>query len=120
MNCYKLFCFLWCFDSIERQNAIKKYKLKGLVQNHHIIPRQWRNHPKVLDANFSIDASVNLMLMPTHYGKDFIKTKRKVHSGGHNYYNYYVKKLLDSEAGVESIRVLLKQELRNGESIPWS
>jgi len=120
MNCYKIFYFLWCFDSIERQNAIKKYNLKGCVQNHHIIPRQWRNHPKVVDANFSIDGSTNLMLMPTHLGKDFIKTKRMVHSGGHTQYNHYVKNLLDKTTNIGSILVLLKQELRNGNSIPWA
>jgi len=111
MNYYKILYFLWCFDSIERQNAIKKYNLKGYVQNHHIIPRQWHNHPKVVCANFSIDGSDNLMLMPTQFGKDFIKTKRMVHSGGHPQYNYYVKKLLDKTTNVRSIPVLTKQEL---------
>lgn len=120
---YKFLYILWCFDSIVRHNAIKKHKLQGLVQNHHIIPRQWRFHNAVIASNYSIDSSNNLLLMPTSYGKYFLNTSRYVHSGGHNNYNYYVKTLLDfsvkQNISIEEVRFYLKQVLRTGSTIPW-
>lgn len=120
---YKFLYILWCFDSVVRHNAIKKHKMQGLVQNHHIIPRQWKHHKAVIDSNYSIDSSKNLLLMPTYYGKSILNTPRYVHSGGHMQYNYYVKSLLDysikNNIPIEKVRNYLKQVLRKGYAIPW-
>ena len=65
----------------------KRFGLNGVVQVHHIIPKQHRSHPAV-KAKFNVESSQNLMFLPVH--KSSIRTNRLVHDGGHMKYNAYV------------------------------
>ena len=108
----------------------KKY-FKGLVQDHHCIPKQHRYHPTILKINFDINSPSNLMIMPTEKGiKDLnLNPDSLIHNGGHNKYNNYVKYNLDylfnksdDELKYEFwlfMNHLKKNMFNNCDNIPW-
>src|SRR5210317_1708854 len=71
---------------------------KGLVEDHHIIPKQFKKHPVVVKAKYDINASKNLIMLPTRLGKFVLRVRedRLIHAGKHTGYNTYVGKMLDS------------------------
>ena len=107
--------FHW--TSLERRDFITKFKLNGYVESHHIIPRQWRYH-KNLPKSFDVDASYNLMFMPTYCGALVGNSTRRIHSGGHPAYNKYVETKLNNEEDCRILIKNLKQEIRAG-NCPW-
>ena len=104
------------YSSVYRRNIKRKYLLCGLVQDHHIIPREFKNILNYETSNLisSIDSSKNLIIMPTKYGKLFIKTNRSVHENGHKYYNRYIHNLIKENYTIDEIIMFVKQQLRNG------
>ena len=114
------------------KNTFKKEKVKrklnGLVEIHHIIPRQFRNHPTIRLSKYSIENGYNLMFLPTTKGKDILKLHhdRPIHNKGHIAYNNYVKNILDemyldfkvSENNLCELNKRLKQNGRHI-NIPW-
>ena len=70
-----------------------RHCLEEFTQIHHVIPRQFRNHP--CSRYIDIDCNKNLMLMPNKKGIDVINTTRPIHDGGHFAYNRYVGGRLD-------------------------
>ena len=68
--------------------------LSGLVEIHHVIPREFRSHPAVRRFDYDVEAGYNTILMPTAAGRD-LSEKRFVHSNGHRHYNRYARHHLD-------------------------
>ena len=97
----------------------KRFGLNGVVQVHHIIPKQHQSHPAVKCANFDVDSSQNLMFLPVH--KSSIRTNRLVHDGGHIKYNTYVLSELNKpNVHVYDLSKELRYRVRTGdESLPW-
>tara|TARA_B100000035_G_C20834381_1_gene480132 strand:- start:107 stop:478 length:372 start_codon:yes stop_codon:yes gene_type:complete len=108
--------FSFIYSSVYRRNIKRKYLLCGLVQDHHIIPREFKNilnYSNSLMINH-IDSSKNLIIMPTKYGKLFLKTNRTIHENGHKNYNKYIKYLIEQNYSIDFILKNVKQELRSG------
>jgi hypothetical protein len=99
---------------------------KGLVEDHHIIPKQFKKHPIVVKSGYDINASANLIMLPTRLGKFVLRVRddRIIHSGKHTSYNNYVEKMLDSMKSVEQFTEFtdfLKRACRHRpQDIPWS
>lgn len=150
MNWMKTFCFLLitftkvpafnfnkAFDVFKyRSRARKKFKAlnqyTNLVEDHHCIPKQWREHELLKNVDFDINCSSNLVIMPNNKGKDFLKLHPNtlVHQGGHVKYNIYVKEILDKiyEKHCEDEKKYqfwlflhhLKKNMKfNKDNIPW-
>jgi hypothetical protein len=71
------------------------------VEDHHVIPAQFKSHPIVEKVNYDIHASENIIMMP----RDIIgnlRTNRHTHRGGHKAYNRYVGEVLDSMETMET------------------
>ena len=101
------YIIFYIYGSIYRRNIRHKYNLTGLVQDHHIIPREFKH------IYTKIDESKNIIMLPTIYSKEILNTKRSIHYNGHPKYNKLVKKLLENYSP-EEIIIFLKQELRKG------
>lgn len=89
---------IYRYGSSNRKAYKKKNKYTGLVQDHHIIPKQWKNHKVIKNINFDINSSNNLVIMPIP--KTFLyfnfNSNLRTHYAGHSSYNLYVKKILDN------------------------
>lgn len=107
---------IYIYSSLYRRNIKRKYLLCGLIQDHHIIPRQLRTKidyktSKLID---NIDSSNNLLMLPTRYGKLFLNTNRSIHENGHSYYNQYINLLIQQGYSIDYIILFVKKQLRDG------
>lgn len=115
------------------KNDFKRYKnrfkLKGLVEIHHIIPRQHKQHPVIIKTNYNIENGYNLILLPNKkgYEKLSLHNDRAIHQYGHYKYNLLIKKYLDylllednfSQIDIINLNLYLRQELRHL-NISWN
>lgn len=113
------------YGSVARKLFKSRWNLRGLVQDHHVIPKQHRNHPLVKE-HLDINSSDNIIMMPTRLGMNTfvnIRKNRLVHgNSGHQEYNKFVKQLLDtaiSNDELHSVMVYLKYNCRFDNTIPW-
>lgn len=108
--------FVFIYSSVYRRNIKRKFLLCGLVQDHHIIPREFKNLINYENSKLinNIDSSKNLIILPTRYGKLFINTNRSIHENGHKHYNRYIRKLITQNNSIDFIIFYVKQQLRNG------
>ena len=47
----------------------------GLVQDHHVIPKQFKAHPIIRKTGYDVNESSNIVMMPTPIGKRFMKVR---------------------------------------------
>jgi len=85
------------YGSKYRKLFKKQMKYVGLVQDHHCIPKQHRNHQLLKIIHYNINKYDNIVIMPNKKGIQVLNLhpNRLVHDGGHNQYNIYVKEQLD-------------------------
>lgn len=111
------------YGSIERKNIKTRFNLHNLVESHHLIPKQWKNHPILIKYGYDVSESYNIMFMPSLLGIKKLNTNRLVHSGGHTPYNKYVKynlDLIDTIEELDDLRKYLRYSMKgNPDSIPW-
>ena len=121
------------YGSMYRRYFKHQLGYTGLVQDHHCIPKQHRNHILLQTIDYDINKHDNIIIMPNNKGKDLLNVKPEylVHDGGHLKYNIYVKEQLDyiynNYDDIESYRYqfwLLQKHLRknmkyNEDNIPW-
>ena len=51
------------------RRVFKRWKgYSGYVNDHHVIPKQFRNHPLVKEVKYDINGNFNLLIMPTPLG----------------------------------------------------
>jgi hypothetical protein len=85
------------YGSEERRRFKDLSKIRYFVQDHHCIPRQFRNHKLLREINFDVNSSRNILIMPTRLGIKELKLDPNclVHEGGHPKYNKYVGSQLE-------------------------
>ena len=57
------------YGSEERRRFKDLSKIRYLVQDHHCIPRQFRNHKLVREIDFDVNCSRNILIKPTKFAK---------------------------------------------------
>ena len=94
-----------------------------MVEDHHVIPKEFRNHIIIKKYKYNISSSNNIMMMPNKKGIELLNTNRLLHSGGHLKYNKYVKnelnKINNEEELYQLLNYLKSQMNGNSENIPW-
>jgi len=101
--------YKYYYGSYSRTVIKGRRGIRGLVQDHHIIPRQFSNR-----VNIDLDSPTNLITLPTNYGKLFLNTDRPIHDNGHPKYNKYIGNLLDQNFTEEAIISFLRLQLLSG------
>lgn len=108
------------------RHARARFKLDGLVDCHHVIPRSLGRHPTLHRFAFNVQNSTsNYALVPNFAGKHalVLRANRVIHNNGHIKYNSFVKAQLDTiESEEEFIALLarLHKHCRHVDSnIPW-
>lgn len=119
------------YKSKMRRKYKEHHNYVNYVQDHHCIPKEWREHELLKKLNFDINCSCNIVIMPNTLGKKILNLHPDtlVHQGGHHKYNQYVKQHMDDinmksgdECKYEFWLFLhhLKSNLHlNKENIPW-
>ena len=82
------------YGSLIRRNFKNRWNVKN-VEDHHVIPRQFRNHPVVKYLRYDVNDGKNIIMMP-RFITPGMRENRHTHNGGHKKYNQYVGKMLDS------------------------
>lgn len=127
MLCIIIYCItrwkLYNYQCPKRKTILLRFNIGGLVETHHVVPNQWKNHPVLNEYNYRVSDPSNLMFMPNALGLEKINTNRLYHSGGHTPYNEYVKKRLDAVTNEGEFKDLvrhLRYSMRgNPDGIPW-
>ena len=114
------------YGSVARKRFKVRWGINGkLIEDHHVIPKQWKNHAVVKRFGYDIDGSDNMIMMPTRVGLGVLNVRkdRMTHNGCHVKYNRYVGNLLDTIKTKEDfyyLRDFLKGVCRyNHDIIPW-
>ena len=69
----------------------------GYVNDHHIIPKQHKNHYVIKKTKYDINGNFNLIIMPTKNGKYHLNLHPDIlYHHNHIKYNKYVKYELDN------------------------
>jgi hypothetical protein len=98
---------------------------KGLIEDHHVIPTQFKNHSMVMKSGYDIHASTNVVILPTRHGKHVLRVRedRLIHEGNHPAYNAYVGHMLNAFTHVDDFDafvIFLKRACRyEPHTIPW-
>ena len=120
------------YRSIHRKNYKKLMKINNLVEDHHIIPKQWKHHELLTKVDFEINNSKNIYIMPNKKCKRIFELDDDIliHQGGHHAYNMYVKENMDTINKLDTNDEIkytfwlffhhLKSSLyKNHNNIPW-
>lgn len=98
---------------------------QGLVEIHHVIPRELARHPRLLAEGYDVEGSYNTIFAPSAVAHRLLTLSdtRPVHSGGHPRYNAFVRDQLDAcEPGLDAFLALLwvcHQGSRGRVRVPW-
>ena len=73
------------YRSVSRDFFKSRWNIKGLVEDHHVIPKQFRAHPTIEKYKYDMNCSTNIILLPTKHGKHVmnLRENRLVHDGNH-------------------------------------
>jgi len=84
---------LYRYNSKKRKQYKKLVNYQYYVNDHHIIPKQFRDHKLIQNINFDISSSRNIKIMPTLQGIQYFNLDDNVltHYKGHLKYNKFVK-----------------------------
>jgi hypothetical protein len=91
-----------------------------------VIPKQHAKHLTVKRFDYDVNASSNIVMLPTRYGKEVLHVRedRLVHAGKHERYNAYVGDMLDIIQSKDDLDVFvdfLKVGCRyRPQDIPWN
>jgi hypothetical protein len=100
------------YGTVARRNFKIRWNLRGgLVEDHHVIPREWKAHLVVKKIKYDVNSSCNLVMMPTYFGMEKLNVRRDrlVHYGGHKAYNEFVKQILDNMMHIDEHEELMKE-----------
>lgn len=88
---------IYRYKSKYRRIYKNNHKYTNLVEDHHCIPCEYKDHELLKNLEFDINSSNNLIIMPNKYGKYILNLHPDtlVHQGGHVHYNRFVKSILD-------------------------
>ena len=109
------------YRSVIRKLFKQRWGLDNLVQDHHVIPQQFKKHPLIRGR---LHHSKNIIMMPTPKGIQELRLRenRIVHWGPHPKYNDFVfneLERLNTQEDVDDLLEYLKWELRFRDVIPW-
>lgn len=78
---------IYRYGSKERKKIKYFYHSRGTIEDHHIIPKQFKEHKLLRIINFDIACSNNLLIMPSLTLKN---DKNIIYHCSHRLYNDYI------------------------------
>lgn len=106
-----------------RMRRIRAARMPGMFEIHHVVPKQFATHPRIVEEEYDVEASYNLVPLPSKLATHHIRLRpsRNIHTGGHPMYNTFVRHRLDTCAigEFETLIVLLHMGCRGFVKVPW-
>ena len=87
---------IYRYGSKKRRDFKRRFYPDKDVEDHHIIPKKYKNHKLIREINFDVGCSKNILIMRN---RDYIfkdNTPYLTHEKGHVKYNKYVGEELDN------------------------
>jgi len=113
------------YGSLLRRTFKLRWNVRN-VEDHHVIPKQFKSHPIIEKVKYDIHASENIIMLPREIGN--LRENRVTHRGNHKRYNEYVGNVLDSMENTDITEPEFKKFvdfLKDGcrfrpQDIPWN
>ena len=86
---------VFCYNTKLRRNFKNTFFKEGLVENHHIIPKQFKKHELIKKINFDIGRSQNIIFLPNISAQSILNDETQIYHQSHIKYNKYIKQQLD-------------------------
>ena len=113
------------YGSLLRKNFKLRFNIRN-VEDHHVIPVQFRHHPIFDRVKYDLQAGDNIIMLPREIGN--LRENRVTHNGPHHKYNMFVGIVLDSMVYMENPESEFKQFVNflkigcrfRPQDIPWN
>tara|TARA_Y100000022_G_scaffold193862_1_gene197556 strand:+ start:696 stop:1322 length:627 start_codon:yes stop_codon:yes gene_type:complete len=113
------------YGSLLRKNFKLRFNVRN-VEDHHVIPVQFRHHPIFDRVKYDLQAGDNIIMLPREIGN--LRENRVTHNGPHHKYNMFVGTILDSMVYMENPEAEFKQFVNflkigcrfRPQDIPWN
>ena len=113
------------YGSLLRKNFKLRFNIRN-VEDHHVIPVQFRHHPIFDRVKYDLQAGDNIIMLPREIGN--LRENRVTHNGPHYKYNMFVGTVLDSMVYMENPETEFKQFVNflkigcrfRPQDIPWN
>tara|TARA_B100000287_G_scaffold81288_1_gene73859 strand:+ start:1897 stop:2523 length:627 start_codon:yes stop_codon:yes gene_type:complete len=113
------------YGSLLRKNFKLRFNIRN-VEDHHVIPVQFRHHPIFDRVKYDLQAGDNIIMLPREIGN--LRENRVTHNGPHHKYNMFVGTILDSMVYMENPESEFKQFVNflkigcrfRPQDIPWN
>ena len=113
------------YGSLLRKNFKLRFNIRN-VEDHHVIPVQFRHHPIFDRVKYDLQAGDNIIMLPREIGN--LRENRVTHNGPHHKYNMFVGTVLDSMVYMENPEPEFKQFVNflkigcrfRPQDIPWN
>tara|TARA_B100000035_G_C20980666_1_gene545296 strand:+ start:303 stop:929 length:627 start_codon:yes stop_codon:yes gene_type:complete len=113
------------YGSLLRKNFKLRFNVRN-VEDHHVIPVQFRHHPIFDRVEYDLQAGDNIIMLPREIGN--LRENRVTHNGPHHKYNMFVGTILDSMVYMENPEAEFKQFVNflkigcrfRPQDIPWN
>ena len=113
------------YGSLLRKNFKLRFNVRN-VEDHHVIPVQFRHHPIFDRVKYDLQAGDNIIMLPREIGN--LRENRVTHNGPHHKYNMFVGTVLDSMVYMENPEAEFKQFVNflkigcrfRPQDIPWN
>ena len=122
---------IYRYGSKKRRQYKENTFKKGLVEDHHIIPKQFKNNHFINEIDYDVSCSNNILIMPSFVSSYVLNNDKIIYHHSHRKYNKYI------ESNIETIlnNNMTKDEkqyyfwlfvkniefklLNNNKKIPW-
>lgn len=91
------------YNTKYRRNFKNNVFKKHLVDNHHIIPKQFILHPLIQQLKIDVSCSKNILFLPNRFAKELFYHPKTIYHDSHPKYNKYIQKQLDSIHSIKDI-----------------
>ena len=113
------------YGSLLRKNFKLRFNIRN-VEDHHVIPVQFRHHLIFDRVKYDLQAGDNIIMLPREIGN--LRENRVTHNGPHHKYNMFVGTVLDSMVYMENPESEFKQFVNflkigcrfRPQDIPWN
>mgnify|MGYP001172324281 CR=1 FL=1 len=96
---------LFRYNTVYRRKFKNDVYMKNMVDNHHIIPKQFKNHPLIRSLDVDVGCSKNILFMRNRYSKEYFNDDSYIYHESHNKYNKFVDHELQIMSSIEDKEV---------------